>query len=176
MHSPPQSPLPSPTTISDPARTLLVVDDDPVVRQSLAEVLGRQGYQVLQAENPAEAMWVASAPDTMHLLLTDFSMPKGKGLDLSLEFLQLRPKDPGVAAIGLNAANSGRQHCPVELMGVSEVGADRHLQNVPGASAGGPRNDHPAWDHRLGHDVWRSTHRTLDSSAHPPDCSSNSDG
>jgi PleD family two-component response regulator len=68
--SPPKSAFPSLTEISDPPLTLLVVDDDAEVRRLLAEILSSQGYQVLQAENSAEALRVASATATIHLLLT----------------------------------------------------------------------------------------------------------
>ena len=80
--------------ISDPARTLLVVDDDADVRRLLAEILSSQGYQVLQAENPAEALRVARATARIHLLVTDFSMPGGNGLDLTRKFRTVHPETP----------------------------------------------------------------------------------
>jgi DNA-binding response OmpR family regulator len=105
MYSPPKSAFPSPAAISEPARTLLVVDDDPVVRQLLAQILSSQGYQVLQAENPAEALRVASATATIHLLLTDFSMPGGNGLDLTREFRAVHPKTPVLMVSGTMPKN-----------------------------------------------------------------------
>jgi two-component system, cell cycle sensor histidine kinase and response regulator CckA len=100
MDSPPTSTFPSPTEISDPARTLWVVDDDRVVRQLLAQLLSSKGYQVLQAENRAEALQVAGATATIHLLLTDFSMPGGNGLDLTRQFRTLHPKTPVLMVSG----------------------------------------------------------------------------
>jgi ActR/RegA family two-component response regulator len=54
--------------ISDPARTLLVVDDDHVVRQAEARILCDQGYTVLQAEGAAEALRLAREAAAIHLL------------------------------------------------------------------------------------------------------------
>jgi len=100
IYSLPKSAFPSPTDISDPARTLLVVDDDAEVRRLLTEILSSQGYQVLQAGNSAEALRVASATATIHLLLTDFSMPGGNGLDLTRKFRTVHPKTPVLMVSG----------------------------------------------------------------------------
>jgi DNA-binding response OmpR family regulator len=100
MGSPPKSAFPSPTKISEPARTLLVVDDAPMARQLLAQVLSGQGFQVLQAENPVEALRVAGATPTIHLLLTDFSMPGGNGCDLAWEFRTVHPNTPVLMVSG----------------------------------------------------------------------------
>ena len=108
IHSPSRSAFPSPTEISDPARTLLVVDDDAVIRQLLAQILSSQGYQVLQAENPAEALRVARATATIHLLLTDFSMPGGNGLDLTRKFRAVHPETPVLMVSGSMPQNLGK--------------------------------------------------------------------
>lgn len=99
-YSPPKCAFPASTGISEPARTLLVVDDDPDIRQLLTEILTSQGYQVLQAENPAEALRVARATATIHLLLTDFSMPGGNGLDLTRKFRTVHPMTPVLMVSG----------------------------------------------------------------------------
>jgi two-component system, cell cycle response regulator CpdR len=105
MYSPPKSAFPSPTEITEPARTLLVVEDDPVVRLLLTQGLSRQGFQVLQAENPAEALRVAGATPTIHLLLTDYSMPGGNGLDLAREFRTVHPMTPVLMVSGSRPQN-----------------------------------------------------------------------
>jgi DNA-binding response OmpR family regulator len=55
---------------------------------------------VLQAENPAEALQVARATATIHLLLTDFSMPGGNGLDLTRKFRTVHPMTPVLMVSG----------------------------------------------------------------------------
>jgi CheY-like chemotaxis protein len=58
---------------------ILVVDDDPGIRQTLQVVLGNTGYDVLQARDGEEAtrLWHESGPD---LVITDIHMPKKSGL------------------------------------------------------------------------------------------------
>jgi PleD family two-component response regulator len=63
-------------------QTVLVVDDDPIVRSVEAQLLSSQGYNVLQAESGAEALRLADSA-TIHLLLTDFLIPDVDGLELS---------------------------------------------------------------------------------------------
>src|ERR1700722_14466016 len=62
---------------------VLVVDDEPLIVDSLAAILGSKGYQVLKAYNGSEALEVAL--DRMpHLLLTDVAMPGMNGIDLAM--------------------------------------------------------------------------------------------
>jgi two-component system response regulator MprA len=60
---------------------VLVVDDDTAVRQSLATALGRDGYEVLAAEdgNAALAHLVAASVDAIVL---DVAMPEPNGLEV----------------------------------------------------------------------------------------------
>lgn len=60
---------------------LLLVDDDPLIRRSLAEVLRRDGYEVVEAATGAEGLRVAEAakPD---LIVSDFNMPEKNGLEM----------------------------------------------------------------------------------------------
>ncbi|HVU34080.1 MAG TPA: response regulator [Opitutaceae bacterium] len=53
---------------------VLVIDDDPEVRNMLAELLGRAGYRVDLAEDGRSA-WVAMRDAHYDLLLTDHQMP-----------------------------------------------------------------------------------------------------
>ena len=55
---------------------------------------------MLQAENSAEALRVARATATIHLLLTDFSMPGGDGLALTRKFRTVHPKTPVLMVSG----------------------------------------------------------------------------
>jgi DNA-binding response OmpR family regulator len=93
-HSEPPSGFPSSTRISEPTKTLLVVDDDQVVRQAEAEILCQQGYTVLQAESAAQALRLAREAAAIHLLITDFSMPEVDGLELTRQVRAVHPKTP----------------------------------------------------------------------------------
>ena len=60
---------------------ILLVDDDPAVRGTMAFVLKRAGYRVGCAED-GEAGWHALCADPSDLLITDYEMPKLTGLEL----------------------------------------------------------------------------------------------
>ena len=94
------STFPPPAGISEPARTLLVVDDDAMLRRMETLMLRLQGYTVLEAESAAEALRVAASNVTIHLLITDFSMPEVNGLELTRRFRAVHPKTPVLMVSG----------------------------------------------------------------------------
>ena len=74
--------------------TILLVEDDSVVRRFALDALRRRGYQVLEAADGAEAKAVFASPATrIDLILTDVIMPGINGLELAAE---LRRKHPGL--------------------------------------------------------------------------------
>ncbi len=56
------------------AKTILVVDDDRLVRTSVRHILEESGYDVVEAQSATEAMRVC-ATEPVRLLLTDIIMP-----------------------------------------------------------------------------------------------------
>jgi CheY-like chemotaxis protein len=64
---------PSPGT-SRPGKRLLLVDDDPTVRDSLNDALVAEGYVVIPAENGLQALDLANQPP-VDLVLLDLNMP-----------------------------------------------------------------------------------------------------
>jgi DNA-binding response OmpR family regulator len=70
--------------------TILLVEDEPAVRQLFAQALVRAGYRVHEARNGQEAMKLFDQHgDTIDLLLTDLRMPYMGGAELAK---QLRAK------------------------------------------------------------------------------------
>jgi PAS domain S-box-containing protein len=85
---PPARTLPAPS----PSRTVLVVEDDPMVRTLVLRVLGAQGYELLAAANGAEAIALADEhPRDIHLLLSDVVMPGKSGPEVAAEVTARRP-------------------------------------------------------------------------------------
>ena len=85
---------------ADAARKkLLVVDDDPSVREMIARVLAGEGYLVLAASNGAEALGIAAA-NSIDLVLLDLQMPVRSGWDT---FERLTAQDPLLAVIIITA-------------------------------------------------------------------------
>jgi CheY-like chemotaxis protein len=75
------------------APTILLVDDETLVRRIIRWVLQDQGFFVLEAANGADAFLLAEQfPYPIHLLVTDLSMPKMNGLDLAGRLATLHPE------------------------------------------------------------------------------------
>jgi PAS domain S-box-containing protein len=72
--------------------TVLLVEDDDMVRNLVRETLQREGYTVLDANGPVEAHRAANAfRGTIHLLVTDVVLPKINGRELAGQLLRSRP-------------------------------------------------------------------------------------
>ncbi|WP_409262103.1 response regulator [Pseudomonas putida] len=79
-------------------RTVLLVDDDHLVRDMLGDVLRQYGYQVRQAHSGEQAL--ALLDDDIDLLLTDFAMPEFNGAQLALAARERYPRLPVVFLTG----------------------------------------------------------------------------
>ncbi len=62
---------------------ILVVDDDPEVREILAETLEEFGYGVVQAGSGEEALPLLTGRTDIQMLITDVRMPGMSGLELA---------------------------------------------------------------------------------------------
>ena len=65
---------------------VLIVDDEPNMRNMLMAILNHHGYKTAAASNGAEAVEVAKK-ESFHLVISDITMPKMDGFQL-LEALQ----------------------------------------------------------------------------------------
>jgi DNA-binding NtrC family response regulator len=73
-------------------RRVLVVDDEALIRWSLAQTLGDQGFEVEQAPNAAGALDVVAASDArFDVVLLDFRLPDSNDLGLLAELRRLMP-------------------------------------------------------------------------------------
>src|SRR6266496_2292086 len=63
-----------------PGKRILLVDDDPTVRDSLNAVLQSEGYWVIPAENGQQALDLANK-SSVDLVLLDLNMPVKNGWD-----------------------------------------------------------------------------------------------
>jgi CheY-like chemotaxis protein len=73
--------------------TILLVEDEPWLRDIADRVLSREGYRVLVAADAVEARALAAAsPVPIDLLLTDVVMPGVSGPRLAAQLLQERPQ------------------------------------------------------------------------------------
>jgi signal transduction histidine kinase/CheY-like chemotaxis protein len=80
--------------------TLLLVDDDFLIRMSTASLLEDLGYVVLKAASGAEALEALKAGAKIDLLVTDYAMPGMTGLQLAEKARALHPGLPILLATG----------------------------------------------------------------------------
>jgi DNA-binding response OmpR family regulator len=83
----------------DPLRRILVVDDEPDIRQLNTEVLIDSGYQADAAEDGAIA-WQALNTNSYDLLITDHNIPKVSGIGLLKKLRAARMVLPVIMATG----------------------------------------------------------------------------
>ena len=69
---------------------ILVVDDEPLVRQAIAKLLQHCGHQV-EAVETGEAALARLARHTFDIVITDFSMPEMQGDELVAQIRQVLP-------------------------------------------------------------------------------------
>ena len=85
---------------------LLVVDDEPLVREIITQQLEAVGHAVVSVGDSLEALAVLEAGDPIDLIVSDLSMPGMDGIALLREASQRRPKLPAILLTGFatNAA------------------------------------------------------------------------
>jgi two-component system cell cycle sensor histidine kinase/response regulator CckA len=72
--------------------TILLVEDEPSLRELAREILEANGYKVIEAERGEHAIRLVEQSQTpIHLLLTDVVMPGIGGKQLATRLLELRP-------------------------------------------------------------------------------------
>lgn len=77
--------------------TILVVDDEPPIRQLVARILERKGHTVLQCGDAASALAITTAID---LLIVDFVLPDVNGRELTLQLRERQPTLPVILMSG----------------------------------------------------------------------------
>ena len=90
--------------------TILVVDDEELVRASVQAFLGNCGLTVLDCANASEALRVSSGlKDSLVLLVTDIAMPGMSGMELAQALVQQIPDLPILFMSGYAVAGNGHQ-------------------------------------------------------------------
>lgn len=77
--------------------TILVVDDEPPIRQLVARILERKGHRVIQCGDAVAALAVT---DTLDLLIVDFVLPDVNGRELTAQLRETRPTLPVILMSG----------------------------------------------------------------------------
>ncbi len=91
--------------------TILVTEDEEVVRKLVCETLESHGYQVLEAAGPEQGLQLAARyPGSIHLLLTDVIMPGMNGRDLYQKLVEFQPECRVLYMSGYTDEVIGHQH------------------------------------------------------------------
>jgi DNA-binding response OmpR family regulator len=76
-------------------QTVLIVEDDAMLRGILAEALADEGYAVLTAEDGEQALAIAGTLEGhLGLVITDVLLPVMDGLELAARLACLKPPPP----------------------------------------------------------------------------------
>ena len=92
--------------------TVLVVDDEEILRSYMTRVLESEGYSVIEAENGVEALSLLSRKDTgvvVDLVITDVRMPRMGGRALAASLAQHHASPPVLFVSG--------SHTPSDVSG-----------------------------------------------------------
>jgi len=83
---------PLPDSHTQSSETILVVEDERLVRGLIIETLQERGFRVLAARDGAEACRIAAkCDDSLKLLVTDVVLPRMNGLEVAERLLESRP-------------------------------------------------------------------------------------
>ena len=99
---PPRRSSPPTTAIATPQTerpTVLLVEDDPLIRTTTAEILQNEGYVVVEAESAEEAM-AALQTAPISVLVTDVNLPGLPGTELAQRARAVRPEIAVIYATG----------------------------------------------------------------------------
>jgi two-component system, cell cycle sensor histidine kinase and response regulator CckA len=97
----PKGPVPSRRIPPKGPATVLVVDDEPVIRETLVRMLGRDGHDVIQAADGDEALAVLKERhDEIDLIVLDLTMPHRDGLSTLAAMKERGYRTPVLLASG----------------------------------------------------------------------------
>lgn len=71
--------------------TILIIDDEPIIRKLLARMMELEGYEVFQAVDRASGLKLLTAK-TPQLVLCDVFLPDGNGVEMVKEIKELQPE------------------------------------------------------------------------------------
>lgn len=95
--------------------TILLVDDDPMIRRLGRELLEHLGYRVEAAQNGPQALELFRRLDGVDLVILDYHLPGQTGLEVLQE---LRRLDSGVRVLMASGFFSAQEKLQIKADGV----------------------------------------------------------
>jgi len=115
---------------------LLLVEDDPLVRTTLAEALTEAGFDVLEAGDAETALDMVAAREDLIVLLTDINLPGADGFTLARAARQIRPRLPVVYASGRYREPDPARALPDAAFLAKPFSVSRAVEALEGAITG----------------------------------------
>jgi two-component system cell cycle sensor histidine kinase/response regulator CckA len=101
-----------------PPQTIMLVDDDPLIRQLGRELLEHLGFRVETAADAARALEVFQDLDRVDLVILDYHLPGSDGQRLVRD---LRALDAGVRVLVVSGFLSPREAARLQAGGVQGI-------------------------------------------------------
>jgi PAS domain S-box-containing protein len=118
--------------------TILLVEDEPGVRKLTEELIRTEGYKVLAAADPFQAIQLCTtSEETIDLLLTDLVMPQFDGFQLARRISSLRP---GIKILYMSGYSERTGNIPMDDLDAGKLiqkpfTLDELLNKIAGALA-----------------------------------------
>jgi CheY-like chemotaxis protein len=80
--------------------TILVVEDDPLIAMTAADMIKDIGHSAIEAPSGERALAILNSGERIDLVMTDHAMPGMSGIELARETLRLYPDLPILIATG----------------------------------------------------------------------------
>ena len=120
---------------------VLIVDDEPLIRWSLAETLTDEGYGVLEAADGQGALEaLRDTPRPVDVIMLDYRLPDSNGLQLLATIRALSPRSrvvlmtaygtPEVAAEALRLGAVCVVNKPIEMQEVADLVSRAHASSA----------------------------------------------
>jgi signal transduction histidine kinase len=105
--------------------TILLVDDEDIVRTGTAEMIRDLGHKVIEADGGAEALALLENGPPPDIVVTDYKMPRMDGAELSRRLQASRPGLPILIITGYTGTTDEVLHLPrlAKPFGRAEIGA-----------------------------------------------------
>jgi DNA-binding NtrC family response regulator len=111
-------------------KSILIIDDDNAIRSALSKLLVAEGYQVLEAANPEEAIVHFNSAD-VDLIVLDLNLPEKSGWDLFETFTGTCPLVPVIIVTGRPDQRFLAKAAGVGALFEKPIDVDLLLQTIP---------------------------------------------
>jgi DNA-binding NtrC family response regulator len=107
---------------------VLVVEDEPLIRWSIAETLAQGGHQVVEAASAADAVQaIHDTPQPIDVVLMDLRLPDSSDLELLASIRRLRPESAVVLMTAYGTPEVARHALELGVYRVIDKPFDMHV-------------------------------------------------